>query len=458
MGILALFPGLDAAFLALVRSPAVAFLNVYIPVLLLCPDYYRYKIMAGLPEISFTQAAILPITAVMLVRGIRWRWSLADFLVFGFAFWLGFSEYLNAGYKEAQNLMFDMATSVLLPYLCAKALVEPLGLRVAFARRMVWLVFLVSIVSIYEFRMGVTLFRLPFDRFFPGQGVGWGTTFRWGFARIAGPYSHAILAGIVLLASWRLARWLEWSGPWESRLSTWRFLPVTKGRIVSLGLLGGLLMTMARGPWIGAFLAAVIATIGRSRMRKQAFRVIAAGILLVGIPAGIALYRYAAVGRAGAKNPAQETAAYRKELIDKYIAIVVRHSVWGWGRSTWPKVPGMPSIDNYYLLLALMHGLPAVAFFMSIMAAMTIRLMAAGMRQLPPIRPGSSLAFTLAGIYVGIAFAVATVYMGKQVIPLFAMLTGWSEGFLLADRKDLTAVRERPSGALRVPVFRRVLA
>jgi hypothetical protein len=118
----------------------------------------------------------------------------------------------------------------------------------------------------------------------------------------------------------------------------------------------------------------------------------------------------------------------------------------------------MPSIDNYYLLLALMHGLPAVAFFMSIMAAMTIRLMAAGMRQLPPIRPGSSLAFTLAGIYVGIAFAVATVYMGKQVIPLFAMLTGWSEGFLLADRKDLTAVRERPSGALRVPVFRRVLA
>ena len=196
--------------------------------------------VAGLPETSFTQAAILPISAVLLLRGIRWRWSLADFLIFGFAFWLGFSEYMNAGYKEAQNLMFDMVTSVLLPYVCAKALVEPLGLRVAFARRLVWLMFWVSVISVYEFRMGATLFRLPLDPLFPGQGAGWVTTFRWGYARIAGPYSHAILAGIILLAGWRIARWLEWSGPWESQLSFWKRLPVTKGRLISLGLLGGL--------------------------------------------------------------------------------------------------------------------------------------------------------------------------------------------------------------------------
>jgi len=456
MEILALVPGLAAVYLALRRSPAFAFLNVYLPVLLLCPDYYRYKMVAGLPEISFTQAAMLPVVAVMLIRGIGWRWSLADFLVFGFVFWLGFSEYMNAGYKEAQNLMFEMVTSVLLPYVCAKSLVEPLGLRVAFARRLAWLMFWVSVISVYEFRMGATLFRRPLDPFFPGQGAGWVTTFRWGYARIAGPYSHAILAGIMLLAGWRIARWLEWSGPWESRLPFWRYLPVTQGRVISLGLLGGLLMTMTRGPWFGAVLAAAMATVGRSKNRKRTFRALAAGILLVGIPAGIALYRYSAVGRAAAKTAAQETAAYRKELIDKYVAIAVDHSVLGWGRNTWPKVPGMPSIDNYYLLLALMHGLPAAAFFTATVAAMTIRLMAAGMRQTPPIRPGSSLAFTLAGIYVGIGFAVATVYMGKQVVPLFAMLTGWSEGYLLSDKKDLSVVSQRRSA--QAPVFRRVLA
>lgn len=455
MEFLALLPALIAAIVALKRSPAVALLHVYIPVLLLCPDYYRW-VVTGIPKPSLSEAAILPVTAVLLVRGIRWRFSIADFLVFGFAFWLGFSEYQNVGYKEAQNLMFDMVTALLFPYLCAKVLIEPLGLRAAFARSLVWPMFLVAILSVYEFRMGVTPFRLLLDPLFPGQGLGWITTFRWGYARIAGPYSHAILAGIMLLCGWRLARWLEWNGHWRPRLSMWRHLPVSKGRVISLGLFGGLLMTMSRGPWFGAVLAATIAAVGRSQRRKRAFALLGLGILLVGIPAGIGLYRYSAVGRAGARSAEQETAAYRKELVEKYIDIALEKSVCGWGRSTWPKVAGMPSVDNYYLLLSLMHGLPAVAFFVAITTTLTVRLISAGMREIPPRRPGSSLAFTLAGMYVGIAFAVGTVYMGKQVIPLFALLTGWSEGYLLSERKDLPIAREpRPTV---MPVFRRVVA
>lgn len=458
MQILVILPGLFAAFLALRRSPAYAFLNVYLPVLLLCPDYYHWKIVTGLPELSFLQAAILPVAAVLLVRGIRWRWSLADVLVFGFALWFGISEYRNAGYKEAQNLMFDMVTSMVLPYVAAKVLVEPLGLRVALARRLVWLTLLVSVISVFEFRMGRNPFRILLDPLFPGQGAGWVTTIRWGYGRIAGPYAHAILAGIVLLCCWRIARWLESSGQWESRFAIWRHLRVTEGRVVSLGLLGGLLMTMARGPWLGAILATALAAIGRAKNRKQAFRLLTAGILLMGIPAGIAFYRYVSVGRAGAQSETQETAAYRKELVDKYVGIALDHSVWGWGRSTWPKVDGMPSIDNYYLLLALMHGLPAVAFFLAIVAAMTVRLIAAAIRRIPPAGPASSLGFTLAGIYVGIAFSVATVYMGKQVIPLFAILTGWSEGYLLSVKKTVFAPSRRRSGPAPVAVFQRVLA
>ncbi|MDQ1469016.1 MAG: hypothetical protein QOJ99_496, partial [Bryobacterales bacterium] len=43
----------------------------------------------------------------------------------------------------------------------------------------------------------------------------------------------------------------------------------------------------------------------------------------------------------------------------------------------------------------------------------------------------NSLGFTLAAIYVGIAVTIATVYMGLTVTPLFALLTGWSEGYLV---------------------------
>lgn len=455
MEILATVPGLVALLVALLRSPAVALLNVYLPVLFLFPEYYRW-IAPGLPDPTFSQAAILPIFLVMLVRGARWKFSFADLLVGGFAFCVGYSEYQNAGYKEAQNLMFDMLAWVVLPYAAVKALVEPGGLRVRFARRIVTLLFIVSVMSVFEFRFGTTPFRLFLDRFFPWQGSGWVTTFRWGFARVAGPYGHAILAGVILMAGYRIQRWLEWSGHWEPRFRHLPAIPFAKARVITLMVLGGLLMTMVRGPWIGAMLAAGLTAIGKSSNRKRAFLGLAAVVVLVGIPAGIGLYQYASVGRAGAKTVAQESAAYRKELIDKYVAIALERSLWGWGRNTWPKVEGMPSIDNYYLLLALMHGVIAVGFLLAIFGAMTIRLVADAMRRPPPRPSGSSLGFTLAGIYVGIAFSIATVFMGTQVIPLFAVITGWAEGYLLSARKDDTAAPER--AVIPGFAFRRVLA
>ena len=131
MGIIAALPGLFAAIVALRRSPAAAFLKIYIPVLLLLPEYYRW-VVPLLPDPTFSQAAILPIVVVFLWReGRAWKFSAMDFLILSFAFFVGYSEYANAGYKEAQNLMFDMIGWVLFPYIAAKGLIEPKGMRVA---------------------------------------------------------------------------------------------------------------------------------------------------------------------------------------------------------------------------------------------------------------------------------------------------------------------------------------
>ncbi len=439
MQLLALIPGIWAAIVAFSKSPQRAFLDVYIPVLLCLPDYYRW-IAPGLPDPSFSHAAILPVTAAFLAMGgSRWRISLNDFLVFGFAYCVGYSEYLNAGYKEAQNLMFDMICLVLLPYALTKGLVEPGGLRAEFARRVVLCLFVISIVSVYEFKFAATPWRLVLDRFFPGQGQGWVTTFRWGFARVAGPYGHAILAGAILVIGFRIQRWLEWSGLWEPRF---RFisLPWPKARVITLGLVAGIFMTMVRGPWIGAFLASGVAMIGRAKNRLLAVKAAAAVLLLVGVPAGIAFYEYAAVGRANAKTVAQESAAYRKELIDKYVDVALAHSVWGWGRNTWPRVSGMPSIDNYYLLLAIMHGVPALAFLLGVLTLTPFRLFLAEMKDPPPQPRGSSLGFTLIAIYVAVLWTIATVYLGTQLMPLLFIVTGWAEGYLLSGRRVLGSV------------------
>ncbi len=457
MEIVALIPGVIAAWVAFRASAQRALLDVYLPVLALLPEYYRW-IAPGLPDPTFSMAAILPIGVAWALRRPReWRFSLTDGLVFGYAFCVAFSELLNEGYENAQNLVFEVLCYVLLPYGLAKAVIEPGGLRIAFARRLVWLLFLVSVVSVYEFRMAATPWRIVFDPLFPGFADGWVTTFRWGFARVAGPYGHAILAGVILVIGFRLQRWLEGVGAWEPRFRRGHlFGRVSKAQVITLGLLGGVLMTMVRGPWIGAALAAFVSSIGNRRDKWRAVGLTAAAAVLIGIPVALQAWAYVSVGRINAVSVSQESAAYRKELIDKYVDIALARSVWGWGRNSWPRVESMPSIDNHFLLLALMHGVLALGFLLAIFGWMMMRLFLAGMREPPAAVAGASFPFAMLGIFVAVFFSIATVYMGQQVVPLFFLITGWSEGALLRGMAS-DAVAEPATTAAAPYRFQRVL-
>lgn len=451
MNIVALIPGIIAAIVGLRRSAHAAFLNVYLPVLLMIPEYYRWRVPL-LPKVTPSHAAILGVFVAALIRKeLRWRPSLTDILMMGLVLAMSVSEYSNAGYKEAQNLTFDMLAWLFLPYLATKALVEPNGLRVLFAKRIVFLLFLVSIISVYEFRFGRTAFRMPFDPFFNGQGSGWVTTFRYGFARIAGPYGHAILAGVIMLIGYRIQKWLASNNHWEPHFRRFRF-KYSKARIISVGIIAGSVMTMCRGPWMGGVAAAIVYGVCRARNRKMAVRIAIVCLIVFGIPAVLAFRAYVSVGRAHAKSVNQETAAYRKELMDQYTDIAMQKSVIGWGRNTWPKVRGMESIDNYYLQLTLMHGLLALSLFLAIFVSMMIRLARFGARVSAHDPDGSSLAFTLLSIYALIAFSIATVYLGTQLMPLLAVVTGWAEGVLVTPMRQTSQLNR--SVAVAAPLFR----
>jgi hypothetical protein len=196
-------------------------------------------------------------------------------------------------------------------------------------------------------------------------------------------------------------------------------------------------MTLCRGPWLGGFAGAILTGVVRTKNRKRALWAIVVCILAIGVPTASLFYSYASVGRSHAKTATQETAAYRMELLDKYVGIVLKQPWWGYGHNTWPRVQGAPSIDNYYLLLCLMHGLVAAGLYVAMMLIMLFRLVHVDMASPPSIPLGSSLGFTLAGIYVLYAVTVGTVYMGLQTIPLFAIITGWSEAYLITHRREL---------------------
>ena len=315
MQFLPIIPALIAAYIAFRYSAARAYFQVYIPVLLLLPMYYRW-VLPVLPDPTFEQATILPIALVYLLRhGKEWKVTFTDVLIFGFAGCVGMSEYLNTNYKEAQNLMFDMVASVVFPYMLTKGLIVTHHRSVAFAKQIVIMFLIVSVVSVYEFRMGVTPWIL-LRRFYPTQGLEWVTTFRYGFVRIGGPYGHAILAGLVLAVGFRLQRWLEWSGEWESGPQWLTPLRISKARLITIALVSGIIMTMVRGPWLGGVVGACVTAVGRTRHRHLALAGIFLALVLIGLPAGSAFYSYASVGRAHAKSISQETAAYRMELLD----------------------------------------------------------------------------------------------------------------------------------------------
>ena len=219
MGSVVLIPAALSVWFCLRRSPVDALLSVYLTAVLFCPDWARW-VLPRLPDPTRDEAAILPLIALVLLRyRPRWKFSFLDFLIFPLPLIMGISEYVNAGYADAQNLLFDMLASSIFPYMMAKLLINSQALQVRFAKHLVLCLSLLFFTSLYEFKFAVNPFHTLFSRFFPGQGDGWVTIFRKGFPRVAGPFSHAILNGVVLMIGLQFAIWLKDSRLWERRKS-----------------------------------------------------------------------------------------------------------------------------------------------------------------------------------------------------------------------------------------------
>lgn len=449
MQVIAALPALLAIYFAFAKSPSKAFLWVYIPTLMLIPNYYRW-VVAGAPDPTFNEAAILPIAFAFFAKGGRWKLTVTDGLVLGFASCVAYSQFLATGYNDAQNLIFDMVATVVLPYLLTKALIEPEGLGVEFAKKMVVLLCIVAATNAYEFKMISNIYQTILNPFFPGDmGRGWVTTSRNSFGRSAGPFAHAIFAGVIFAVGYRVQRWLQINGHWPSK---------QRSRLMTAAMIAGMVFTQSRGPQLGCIFGAVATFVGRSKNRRTVMVAILAGVIVIGTPTAIAFWNYVSVGRAAAKSETQETAAYRKELIDKYTDIAMEHASFGWGLNDWPRVPGMPSIDNHFLLLALRHGLIALGFFVVMVLSQCIRL---GMfcARTPRSEPASGLAFTLLGAILSIAFSAMTVFLGEQSQILLFIVIGWSEGLMIKNRAPERAVS--PAAAMSFhPAhrFRRVLS
>jgi O-Antigen ligase len=435
------------------RGPKDALVYVYLPVLLLLPFSYHWEFTLHL---TFAETAIIPIVLFYLVQSRHWRWGLCDLAVAALAAVTVYSEYVNSGYPLAQSLAIRQSCNLIFPYVLGKGILQSEEMSGRVAKTVVILLTIIAITSLYEFRMTTDLYKELPAVFFPDQADPFATR-RYGFTRIAGSFPHPILAGMVLIAAYRLARWLEWTENWPGDIP---FLAISKARFCELALLGGSLMTLSRGPWVGGIAAALAISLCRVRSGYAlALRMLL--ITVVALPAIWIVKSYVSVERGNAASATQETAAYRNELIQKYIAIAEERPAWGWGYTdkgggqAFPIVDGMTSIDNHYLLLALQHGEYALALMVIVLLWTPFRLIAFSVRRSYE-NAAALLMLSLAGIYIAFAVSLATAWLGGQTQPLLFLIAGWSEGLLLNPASERViekvSLQERPFRFERIMV------
>jgi hypothetical protein len=415
---LVLLPMIPAMWLIATKSLEDALLDVYLPVLILVPMYYEFTVPHVI-NIGAATATLFPILIVALVRHHdRWRFQRSDLWMGLFLVGLGISNSAG-GPTIGIRAFFETIFLILFPYAVGKLLIEQPGLRERFIRRLCWLLAVVAVLSIVEFRLGKNLFSSFYVLLFREAPM---EQLR-GFTRVQGPYGHAIIAGTVFTMGWILAVWLRYLDKQKLGAGERKILGIPLSMVlVGLTFLG-LILTNSRGPWIGAALAFAISRIGPAkRVRRTAVLVV-----LCCSVAGIAGYQYSEAytdpNLYGTAGQDQQNAIYRRMLLDSYEPVVRVGGVFGWGIG-FPRVGGQTSIDNEYLWLRLTQGPFGLWLFVLISLESIAFLISSARRS--QLKTDFYFCVTMLALLCGVLVIGTTVEIYNQAYALFFLCIGWS--------------------------------
>lgn len=418
MGSITLIPALAAAAVARVRGFRRAWVFVALPALVLLPNYYVFD-LRGLPEATFHNYLLVVVGAALLLGKDQalYRFQRIDLIPLAFAVWLGVSEALTHGFQEARNLFALQAMLVCVPWALGRALAKHESLLIASLVMLGLLGGFIGLLSPYEARLG----RNPFD-LLRGVWPNWvpwdGALYRGGLRRVAGPFAHPICLGFFYTMILPLVVWLGRA----------RLVPAPAFWFMFGGSSLGLLLTLSRGPIASAALAIALMLLLWTEARRSLF----GSALLLMVPLALVLApsfaSYVSVGRSQAGSATQETAAYRKEMIDNYLP-VVEESPWiGHGKQGFPIVEGQTSIDNQFLLLALEHGSPATLLF-TLLLVVPVGLLLAPLGRRPAQDIWGRLGWALVATLIGALATQTTVFSGPQSAQVMVLLAGLAAGF-----------------------------
>ena len=432
---------------------AQAVLKVWVPAFLIFPFNFTAKIISGIPSMNVMQTAILPILVVLVRDKLpQIRFGRMEILLTIYVALRITMDCLNRGYSDAQNYAFFMLSTLIGSYLIGRHVIDRPEMDIAMARMFVLIFVVFFPMFVFELKFWISPTYKVLGRFFPGAGNG--LSLRYGVARTAGTFEHPILACVMVVAVYRIHRWLTWSGEWDKPQDGWvgwlerktDWIPLSLAQRISALLILMAIMTISRGPWIGAFFGAALTMVGNFKDRKQWLKRFLWMLAIGAVTGKIALDAYITPKYGKIISDEAITMLYRREMLDRYKDYMLEHFLTGWGLTTWPQIKGMESVDNAFFLMVLQHGILAPTIFILIFLYAIFSQIKFGLQVPVGEHP---LGFTFAGIYLATLISFATVYMGAQTEPMLFLLLGWGES--IKNRHKVSVSRQTA-----LP-FRRVL-
>jgi hypothetical protein len=452
--LICILPGLISLYFVLLGRADKAFLNVYLPCLLLLPQYYYYRI-PHLTALSTSDFALIPIAiyCVMHLRGAR-QIRRMDFWVLLFITSFAVSEITREHFpKDGISLWLALCVvEMLMSYVVGRVLIEP-SLRLETIKRSVIMLLCHFPFGVYEFVRGKNLWINIGYRMFQFAG-GWEHD-RGGYTRIGTCLGGPIHAGMTFMFAMAFSFYLAYLYKTDrASLGTWTAI-IEKYRLPFLLFPMLIVMTVSRMPMACTVLVVLLMQI--PRFKKIRTGVIVIGLIVV-VGTSAVYYRfekYTSVAPSAAKDEAQGSAIYRKQMLENYAPVVEAGGWFGWGSLSFPNVGGQSSIDNAYLLAELGQGKIGLYLFLIIAAESLVSLSIYAV--IFKVRQNRVLVFCFLASLVSLFVCLYTVYLGALMPQLLFLLLGWSQSL-----QDVPASGAQPAtvqvGAEPKFHFRRVIA
>ena len=353
--------------------------------------------------------AIIP-TVVRLISGAAGRIQLPDIMMISFVFWCVTSLLINGG-RSSTNYAGITAVEYTAPYFIARTLIRSIDHYTGLVRLLFILSILCGIGAAIE---SLTTYRI-YHAFFDIIGDVYPPTperyeKRLGMTRSAGTFQHPILFGVALSLLFSPVIFLRRSNG-------------SRGGVI-YGALSFIspFFSLSTGAWLSVFTQLLLIAWAKVFTKKIWRWRLLAGLVVIG---------YIFIDAASNRSPFEVFVSYatlnastsymRILIFEQGIQNVWSNPIFGVGSNEWVRPSWMPpSVDNYWLLLAMRYGVPG--FLLAAGGFLSALILTARANLTGQILTEQRSAYIFA--FIGVALSACTVHLWGTAFYLVYLMLG----------------------------------